>query len=56
MLQDEKKFRIFENKIFRKIIDIKCDEEKDEWRKLHNVELRRIILINYTIVRILLTS
>ena len=38
-LQDEKRFRAFENKVLRKIIGTKRDEETGEWRKLHNAEL-----------------
>jgi len=41
-LQDEKKFRVFENKILRKIFGAKRDEETGEWRTLHNEELHRL--------------
>ena len=38
-LKEEKKLRIFENKIARKIFGPRKDEQRDEWRKLHNLEL-----------------
>ena len=41
-LQDEKRFRAFENKVLRKIIGAKRDEETGEWRKLHNAELHQL--------------
>ena len=33
---------MFENKILRKIFGPKRDEQKDEWRKLHIVELHNL--------------
>ena len=38
-MREEKKLRIFEYKIDRKIFGPKTDEQIDEWRKLHDVEL-----------------
>ena len=38
-LREEKKLRIFENKILRKIFGPKRGEQTGEWRKAHNVEL-----------------
>jgi hypothetical protein len=31
---------VFENRVLKKIFGPKRDEEKGEWRKLHNEELR----------------
>jgi hypothetical protein len=40
-LKEERRLRVFENRVFRKIqvIGPKRDEVKREWRKLHNKEL-----------------
>ena len=42
ILQNEKKFRIFENKLLSKIYGPKINEETREWKKLHNEELHAI--------------
>ncbi|PSN43800.1 hypothetical protein C0J52_15500 [Blattella germanica] len=39
-LQEEKRLRVFENKVLRKIFGPKRDEETREWRRLHNTELK----------------
>ena len=36
---EENRFRVFENKVLRKIYGPKRDEVTGEWRKLHNDEL-----------------
>lgn len=36
---EENRFRVFENRVLRKIYGPKRDEETGEWRKLHNCEL-----------------
>ena len=35
-------FRVFENKILRRIFGPIRDEETEEWRKLHNVKLHNL--------------
>ena len=37
-LREESRLRAFENRMLRRIIETKGDENK-EWRRLHNVEL-----------------
>jgi hypothetical protein len=38
-LREERKLRVFENRVLRKIFGPKRDEVTGEWRKLHNEEL-----------------
>jgi hypothetical protein len=38
-LKEERRLRLFENRLLRKIYGAKQGELKGEWRKLHNVEL-----------------
>ena len=38
-LREEHRFRVFENKVLRKIFGAKKDEIRGEWGKLHNSEL-----------------
>jgi hypothetical protein len=40
--QQENRFRVFENKILRKIFGAKRDEETGEYRRLHNQELEEL--------------
>jgi hypothetical protein len=39
-LREEHRLRVFENRVLRKIFGQKRDEVTEEWRKLHNEELR----------------
>jgi hypothetical protein len=39
-LREEHRLREFENRVLRRIIGQKRDEVTEEWRKLHNEELR----------------
>ncbi|PSN30233.1 hypothetical protein C0J52_27890 [Blattella germanica] len=39
-LREEKRLRVFENKVLRKIFGLKRDEKTGEWRRLHNTELK----------------
>jgi hypothetical protein len=39
-LREEHRLRVFENRVLRRILGPKRDEETGEWRKLHNEELR----------------
>ena len=38
-LREERKLRVFENRVLRRIFGPKRDEVTREWRKLHNEEL-----------------
>ena len=38
-LREERKLRVFENRVLRKIIGPRRDEVTGEWRRLHNEEL-----------------
>jgi hypothetical protein len=38
-LREERKLRLFENVVLRRIIEPKRDEVTGEWRRLHNEEL-----------------
>jgi hypothetical protein len=38
-LREERRFRVFENRVLRKVFGPKRDEVTGEWRKLHNEEL-----------------
>jgi hypothetical protein len=39
-LREEHRLRVFENRVLRRIFGPKRDEVTDEWKKLHNEELR----------------
>ena len=39
MLRDERRLRVFENRVLRRVFGPKRDEVTGEWRKLHNKEL-----------------
>jgi hypothetical protein len=39
-LREEHRLRVFENRVLRRIFGSKRDEVTEEWRKLHNEELR----------------
>jgi hypothetical protein len=38
-LREEKKLRVFENMVLRRIFGLRWDEVTGEWRRLHNEEL-----------------
>ena len=38
-LRDERRLRVFENRVFRRVLGTERDEVTEEWRKLHNEEL-----------------
>jgi hypothetical protein len=38
-LREERRLRVFENRVLRKVVGPKRDEVTGEWRKLHNEEL-----------------
>ena len=39
-LREERRLRVFENRVLRRIFGPKRDEVTGEWRKLHNEELK----------------
>jgi len=39
-LREERRLRVFENRVLRRVFGLKKGEETGEWRKLHNEELR----------------
>ena len=38
-MREERRLRVFENRVLRKVFGPKRDEVTGEWRKLHNEEL-----------------
>ena len=38
-LREERRLRVFENRVLRRVFGLKRDEVRGEWRKLHNEEL-----------------
>jgi hypothetical protein len=38
-LREERRLRVFENRMLRRIFGLKKGQVKGEWRKLHNEEL-----------------
>jgi hypothetical protein len=41
-LREERRLRVFENRVMRRIFGLKRDEETGGWRKLHNEELHKL--------------
>jgi hypothetical protein len=41
-LREEHRFRMFENRVFRRMFGPKRDEVTGNWRKLHNEELHNL--------------
>jgi hypothetical protein len=41
-LREERRLRVFENRVLRRIFGPKRDEVTVEWRKLHNKELNDV--------------
>jgi len=41
--REERRLRVFENRVLRRIFGPKRDEVTGEWRKLHNEELSDLI-------------
>jgi hypothetical protein len=39
-LREERRLRVFENGVLKRIFEPKRDEVTGEWRKLHNEELK----------------
>jgi len=40
ILREERRLRVFDNRVLRRIFGPKRDEVTGQWRKLHNEELR----------------
>jgi hypothetical protein len=51
-LREERRLRVFENRVLRRIFGPKRDEVTGEWRKLHNEELNNLYS-STTIVRVI---
>jgi hypothetical protein len=51
-LREERRLRVFENRVLRRILGPKRDEVTGEWRKLHIVELNDLYC-SPTIVRVI---
>jgi len=41
-LREERRLRVFENRVLRRVFGPKRDEVTEEWRKLHNEELMNL--------------
>ena len=46
-LREERRLRMFENRVLRRIFGPKWDEGTGEWRKLHNEELNDVLLTQH---------
>jgi len=44
-LREERKLRVFENMVLRRIFGTRRDELTGEWRRLHNEELNEFLLL-----------
>jgi hypothetical protein len=51
-LREERRLRVFENRVLREIFGAKWDEVTGEWRKLHNEELN-YLYCSSNIVRVI---
>ena len=52
-LLEERRMRVFENRVLRRVFGPKKDEVTGEWRKVHNEELRDLysLLITVRVVK-----
>jgi hypothetical protein len=50
-LREERRLRVFENRVLRRVFGPKRDEVTGEWRKLHNEELNNLYSLSH-IVRV----
>jgi hypothetical protein len=48
-LREERRLRVFENRVLRKVFGPKRDEMTGEWRKLHNMELNYLYSLPITV-------
>ena len=51
-LMEERRLRVFENRVLRRVFGPKRDEVTGEWRKLHNEELNNLYS-SHNIVRVI---
>ena len=51
-LREERRLRVFENRVLRRVFGPKRDEVTGEWRKLHNEELNDLYSLLPNIVRV----
>jgi hypothetical protein len=51
-LREERRLRVFENMVVRRIYGLKREEVTSEWRKLHNEDLNDLYY-SHTIVRVI---
>jgi hypothetical protein len=51
-LREERRLKVFENRVLREIFGPRKDDLTGEWRKLHNGELHDLYS-TYTIVRVI---
>ena len=51
-MREERRLRVFENKVLRSIFGPRRDEVKGDWRKLHNEELNDLYVLP-NIVRVI---
>jgi hypothetical protein len=47
-LREERRLRMFENRVLRIVFAHKRDEVTGEWRKLHNEELNDLYFLTYS--------
>ena len=45
-MREERRLRVFENRVLRRVLGPKRDEVKGKWRKLHNEELNDLYCSN----------
>jgi hypothetical protein len=48
-LREERRLRVFENRVLRRIFGLERDEVTREWRKLHNEKLNELYCSQYII-------
>ena len=48
-LREERRLRVFENRVLRRVLRPKRDEVTAKWRKLHNQELRDLYSLPYLV-------
>jgi hypothetical protein len=53
-LREERRLRVFENRVFRRVFGPKRGEVTGEWRKLHNEELNDLYSLP-SIVRVVIS-
>jgi len=46
ILREERKLRVFESMVLRRIFGPRRDEITGEWRRLYNEELKNFLLLN----------